>query len=361
MPTDLSKETISYSVDMADIRAYFNNGGVFYFVIYITEDGSKHRIYYASLLPFDLNPIVKQDKASHTFHLQRFPEGNNESIMNAFALFLDNRPKQMSIISNGLKSLDEMCRDGVEFDSFGFSLPNFGHRNPYDLTFIANSPIYLYAKPKGLDIDIPIEHFSHGIVSMTIQKPVMVNGEQYYPSYTETARSSKISIQIGHSFTLIGMEPGATSQKIQFKIKGTLKQRIADMKFFAAISEHRTITIAGRDFTINDFGSAERDFIDKTLRYYIDTQRMLDALGVNDDLDCDHMNDNDDKNIRNFISAVLYGRHIGLGQVDAQIAHGLFAIANLKIMIICRKDEQGYYSIDRFRSNLRARFSVSAQ
>lgn len=85
---------------------------------------------------------------------------------------------------------------------------------------------------------------------------------------------------------------------------------------------------------------------------------MLDALGVNEDLDCDKISDNDDINIRNFISAVLYGKHIGLGQLDTQIVQGLFSIANLKIMILCRRDDQGYYSVDRFDSTLKARFTT---
>lgn len=353
---DLTKNSISFQVDMSDIKAYFNGGGIFFFVIYINADGSKHSIYYASLLPFDLNPIVKIDKASHTFHLDRFPEGNNEEMMNAFALFLDNRPKQMPIITNGLQSFEEMCQKGIEFDSFMFSLPNFGRRNPYDLTFLANSPLYIYAKPKGLNIDIPIQRVSDSIVSMTIPKPIMVNGNVFYPSYNITSHGGKITARIGQSFTLTGLEPEASSQKINFKIKGTLKQRITDLAFFAAILDYGVITIAGKDLAINDFGDAERDFIENTKQFYTDTQRMLDALGVNEDLDCDKITDNDDKNIRNFISAVLYGKHIGFGQVDAQIVRGLFTIANLKLMIVCRRDEQGYYSVDRFTSKLKARF-----
>lgn len=354
--TDLSKDTVSFQVDMADIRAYFNGGGIFFFVVYINADGSEHRIYYASLLPFDLNPIVKMDKGSHAFHLNRFPEGNNEEMMNAFALFLDNRPKQMSIISNGLQTFEEMCRKGIEFDSFMFSLPNFGRRNPYDLTFLSNSALYIYAKPKGLNIELPIQRVSDGIVSMKIPNSVAVNGIEFYSSYVTTCHSGKITMRIGQSFTLTGLEEGATSQKINFKIKGTLKQRIADLAFFAAILDYGVITIAGQDLAIKDFGSAERDFIEKMQQFYLDTQRMLDALGVNEDLDCDKITDKDDKNIRNFISAVLYGKHIGFGEVDAQIVRGLFTIANLKIMIVCRRDDQGYYSVDRFTSKLKARF-----
>lgn len=356
--TDLTKETVSFQVNMADIRAYFNDGGIFFFVVYVNKDGSKHRIYYTSQLPFDLNPIVKMDKGSHVFHLTRFPEGNNEEIMNALALFLDNRPKQMSIITNGLQSFEEMCRMGIEFDSFMFSVPNFGHRNPYDLTFLSSSTLYIYAKLKGLNIDIPIQKVSDSIISRTIHKPVMVNGIEFYPSYVVTSHSGKNSVQIGQSFTLTGLEQGASRQKINFKIQGTLKQRIADLAFFAAVLDYGVITIAGKNLSINGFGDAEREFIEKTKRFYTDTQRMLDTLGVTKDLDCDKITDNDDNNIRNFISAVLYGKHIGFGQVDVQIIHGLFTIANLQMMIVCRRDEQGYYSVERFTSKLKARFDL---
>ena len=355
---DLTKETVTFQVDMDDIRAYFNEGGVFFFVVYISKDGDKYTIYYASLLPFDLEPIIKQDKKSHVFHLIRFPEGDNEKIMNAFSLFLDNRPKQMPIITNGVQTFEEMCKNGVEFDSFVFSIPNFGRRNPYDLSYLSNSTVYIYAKPKGLNIDIPIQRITESIVSMTLENPVYVNGIEYYPSYIVAGQSGKTTLQIGQSFTITGLEVGAVKQKINFRIKGTLKQRITDMAFFSALLTHGSFTICGHDFVVHDFGDAERDFAKKTHQYYLDTLRMLDALGVNEDLDCDKISDNDDINIRNFISAVLYGKHIGLGQLDTQIVQGLFSIANLKIMILCRRDDQGYYSVDRFDSTLKARFTT---
>ena len=299
---DLTKETVTFQVDMDDIRAYFNEGGVFFFVVYISKDGDKYTIYYASLLPFDLEPIIKQDKKSHVFHLIRFPEGDNEKIMNAFSLFLDNRPKQMPIITNGVQTFEEMCKNGVEFDSFVFSIPNFGRRNPYDLSYLSNSTVYIYAKPKGLNIDIPIQRITESIVSMTLENPVYVNGIEYYPSYIVAGQSGKTTLQIGQSFTITGLEVGAVKQKINFRIKGTLKQRITDMAFFSALLTHGSFTICGHDFVVHDFGDAERDFAKKTHQYYLDTLRMLDALGVNEDLDCDKISDNDDINIRNFIS-----------------------------------------------------------
>ena len=85
---------------------------------------------------------------------------------------------------------------------------------------------------------------------------------------------------------------------------------------------------------------------------------MLDALGVNEDLVCDGISKQDEQNINNFISAVLYGQHIGIGGLTEELTYGLFSISNLRILILCRKDDQGYYSVDKFSPALKARFTL---
>ena len=57
------KDNINYPAEVDDLKNYFKNGGVIYFVVGIKKKNSnQHQIYYSSLLPFDLKQIITQLK-----------------------------------------------------------------------------------------------------------------------------------------------------------------------------------------------------------------------------------------------------------------------------------------------------------
>ena len=55
----LNRKSITYPVEYKNLRNYFNNGGVCYFVIAISNDGEKASIFYNALTPIKLQPLLK--------------------------------------------------------------------------------------------------------------------------------------------------------------------------------------------------------------------------------------------------------------------------------------------------------------
>lgn len=74
----ISKKEIKYSADIADLVNYQKNGGVIFFVIYCNK--LSYKIYYASLLPIDLDNALngKKEQQFISITLKDFPK-NNES------------------------------------------------------------------------------------------------------------------------------------------------------------------------------------------------------------------------------------------------------------------------------------------
>ncbi|MCI8951544.1 MAG: hypothetical protein HFG49_16220 [Lachnospiraceae bacterium] len=54
---DFSTEIIKYPVSIIDLENYFYDGGVVFFVVYISNNGLKTKIYYACLLPIKIRSI----------------------------------------------------------------------------------------------------------------------------------------------------------------------------------------------------------------------------------------------------------------------------------------------------------------
>ena len=55
-----SKEKITYPVEVADLKVYFKGTGTIYFLVFMTEDGKKREIYYASLFPSKIKRYLQR-------------------------------------------------------------------------------------------------------------------------------------------------------------------------------------------------------------------------------------------------------------------------------------------------------------
>lgn len=55
-----SKEKITYPVDVADLKVYFKGTGTIYFLVFMTEDGKRREIYYASLFPSKIKRYLQR-------------------------------------------------------------------------------------------------------------------------------------------------------------------------------------------------------------------------------------------------------------------------------------------------------------
>ena len=77
-------------------------------------------------------------------------------------------------------------------------------------------------------------------------------------------------------------------------------------------------------------------------------KKMLDYLGVTEELLLNDLSENDEKNLRNFTRAVLYNRKIGFPNMEQEQFYGAFKIANLVIWIWAKRQSDGMYCIDNF-------------
>lgn len=75
--------------------------------------------------------------------------------------------------------------------------------------------------------------------------------------------------------------------------------------------EQGEFTLNGVTFPLNGVSLPDLQERKKTLEYCKDIKKMLDYLGVTEELRLNDLSENDKKNLRNFTGAVLYNRKIG--------------------------------------------------
>ena len=341
--------TITYSADVADLNNYYNDGGVIFFVIFVHIPMISGEIYYTSLLPYDLNSIMESVKSKKTYAIQlkRFPDDSVDEMTNIFMSFLSDRPKQMSIIGKDLPSLKRLEDSGVMIESLSFGSTVVGINQDSIESYIVSHDIYLYAKIKGTDIEIPVEKVSEASVTRQIDAPVKVKDKVFYKVYQIVYKKEMSYIQIGKSLS-IKINEEMQEATFDIKIKGSLRNRIRDLEFIISMAENHELTINRATMKINSIENEMTEELRKRYRYWSDVKQMLDVLGVKEDLDCDQLSDNDFKNIRNFVNTVLYNKEIVFPNMTENLHYGIFKISNLKVLLWYEKQSSGNYKIENY-------------
>lgn len=76
-------ETIKFDAEVADLRNYMLDGGVLYFVVYLSNSGEDHCIYYNTLTPEKLKTVLSECRDTQKkkrIVLERFPEDGDTII-----------------------------------------------------------------------------------------------------------------------------------------------------------------------------------------------------------------------------------------------------------------------------------------
>lgn len=341
----------TFSCSTVDLRNYYHDGGCIFFLVSVVPATGEHKIFYASLLVVDLNKILKSAKTqgSYAIRLNEFPKNDPKEIAHIFLSFTSNAHKQSSFIGKDLLSIEELERKGTKIESLTFNTSGLG-LDVRDLPhFISTHSFYLYAKPEGIDIEIPIDKITDAIVSNSVNGEIKVKNKTYFNSYTIQYVKGTPTIKIGNCLSLfLSQKEGKSS--LSFKPSGTLSEFIKDASFFLDILENREVSINGAKIFFDAPTTIDITSRRNSLSYYKDVKKTLDLLGVTEELLIDSISQQDEVNIRSFVEAILFNRKIGFKNMTEKVFYGPFKIANLVVWIWAEQNQEGKYSIENFFS-----------
>ncbi len=341
---NVDDERKNYSVKMSDIRNYLQDGGTIFFVVYITEEDEF--VYYCSLLPYELRNILKKygKQDSRTIYLKPFPK-KKKDVEELVFNFLRDRNMQRAAISAEIYTLEDIARNGMLNSlSFGYTTFDRNYRTPLDYFF--DHGMYLYAD-LPLGIKLPVQHIDHiDEASTEIEQDVYVDDTLFYHKYQVVYKKECEEICFGKCLTFVNPK-NEENGKINFKIQGTLKERINDLGFLIAALQAGGVIIRGQELPIfnvsleeiTQFNLPERI---ETLEYLKKVQSTLDVLHVKKDLDCDNMTKLDEYNLAQLVSAISDKNLIKLNNEGALF--GKYNIANIRLFVCAIKDkDSGLY------------------
>lgn len=341
---------ISFSVEISDLRNYFNECGVIFFVIYL-DNNDNHQIYYNLLTKLKIRRIIKgkENQKNVSISLEQFPMDNPAEFTDIFFNFA--KDMSLSPPKNDV-SLDDIMRKPIEgYDSLNFSYSGIMYKND-PLGYFLTHPTTLSLGNSALGIENPIDTVYIKKIIHSCNESIFVKDTVYYSSYKiERKGIDQFYLILGKSF-IFDLQTGACpSAKLHYGIKGNLQERIHDTKFFLDYLSTQEMMIGNESLKLlvnkDELKSIDIEYFKNSLELFESIASLLKKLNVCEPLDCDKISENDEETLIKLIYTVLNGRTI---RPDYEHKQYKLQIANIKILLSANKKDDGYYSITNFFS-----------
>lgn len=309
-----TKNEVSYSMDVSDLRNYLNDGGCLLFVVYIDPNNkTKHKIYFNTLTPVKLKKILKNIKKQKTksIRLKTFPFDSDKK-EDIFRNFYYDCKRQRSINANDYIDFDKIGKmKNIEEIRIPFS--SNSKSDPYKT--ILENEIYLYVKPKDFSTLIPVNALPKiNSISSLIDCNISVNNIIYYDKIKTIREIDGVTLCIGESLKLIFKDK---EDKFEISYESSDKARVLakDLEFNLKMMEAGYFKINDEELTIDKdkivYENYNTEKLNQNLAFAKDVVKVLDILGCDDDICLDDLDKKDMNYLNMLIDAFLYDKSIG--------------------------------------------------
>ena len=344
-----------FSVDVSDLKNYRNDGGVLFFLV-LMKSSDDYRIYFDSLLPFDLRDLIESagEQSSKTIKLSAFNHKYHDGIVHRLTDFLENREKQGQLLPN-VRSIEDLSNSPLPIDSMGFSITS----DSIDVTQIENEmlsyPHYIYAKPQYLDVPFAVEKLEFNKLVRVQKKPVEVDGELLY-DHIELVRTLGGIEKIRIGKRLVFQYPDKNQQErmiLHRDFGGTLKEYICDFKFILALAKNKAIKVGNQVLIDEDcrMDESHMQTLEQDLKQCEEVAKTLEKLNVQKDLDISSLSKTDWRFLKCLVDGILFGQPVPLS-LNGKSGAGTLKIGNITLYLVCEAlpSGQGFLIRDFFEN-----------
>lgn len=356
------KDTMTYSVSTKDLNNYLDNGGVIFFVVYMSSQGDQTEIYYCELLPVKIRMLLKDkgNQKNRTIYLHPFPKESHKK-ENLFFSFFDNSVKQASFARAKLPSLEEIDEAGnlesVCIAPIGCDI-DF---TDLQKTLVEND-VYCYAKIKGASVLQPIEMIPQSMhTSEFIYAPIRIGERQFYEGFTRIRTKGDLIIKIGTGIQINNIGKG--KPRIHYQEPEALCDIVKDLDFIICFSTNRMFTIEGtqQQVTITDDGIdvLHIEYAKKLLEKYQKIEKAFKKLKMDTGIKINSLTQEDKNNIIGLVRSFVDEKPF----VDKKQKIPAFAkmvVDNQEVVVAFRKEKEKdtYTILDFFDTTLNVQTKI---
>ena len=332
------------------MRQFLNEGGVVFFVVELSREAGEKRIFYNSLLPYDIILYLescKEGQKTKRIGLRQFPHDNDEKV-DIFVNFLQNREKQKAI--SGLKRIVPVEKIFTAKNLFNITV-SYSSSKAYGLPeYALGHDLYMYFTD-AVGVTFPIEHITNiSEVGSTSEATIICGRKHYHMDATRILRKGGCEYFFGKAFHLFTAEQQPRG-KFQFHLSGNLEERIRDCDFMLNLIQEGKFILKAADFELSmsiDNTDEDRHMrIETSLTCLRKIKSALEYMGNVIPLDFDTFSEEDLRKVNNLLIPSSKGISVSIDGMTEPRQAGVLSIGNLNLMVLGIQQSDGTYQIGR--------------
>ena len=298
----VNKNSITYPVDLDDLKLYSTEKGIVYFQIFLST--TKKEIFYSSLYPSRISDYIEEaDK-----------RGNVASISIPFYKLVKDPEKLFIIVKQFSEeakyqgsSFNPIVKDRIRSTDFErlteINLTVVGSTDIFDvLKRLSTGDICLKGKiDKNDKYFRPLEWHDKSIFysGREVKQSITINGIVYYDKYRCVVDSNQNIVL----YPSPNLELRITEGKFNFKTVSSLKELSNDAKFLLSLYSADSYYIQEQRFGITDQHIDEG--FERKLHFLVDLYNATEAIGISDRIIFNELTDDQYKSLVILINLYL--------------------------------------------------------
>lgn len=269
----LNKKRITYPVDLADLEIYYNDRGILYFEIFMTEDGKRVEIFYSSLFPSKIKTYL--EKASHKENKEMINIPFSKLQKDSESLYIIVKQFSTESRTQGFGS-GEIVQNMIMFKDMdkvtSITMTAVGAKNELEiLERLSTGDICFYGTTKENQIKVPLEWDENckSYFQKEVSQAISIDGEEYYDRYIITASSDQEFILKPSGNLFIEMTKG----KFHFKVQTGIAELRKDADFLLKLMKSTAFQVGNSLYPCRNL-EISKEF-EENLRFFIDLDDTL--------------------------------------------------------------------------------------
>lgn len=278
-----------YNVNVEDLRKYdtvFH--GVLFFCVAVGPEGGVpigKEVYYAQLLPHDINKILQTTSPGQKkvgVRLRPFPE-NPREITRLIMEFHDDQEKQLKAKVTGYGFLDETTELPEDVKSWNFSVRLFPGEQITDLPFLPEGP-YIYGEDAHGQLSVIGK--MNDVIGFGVGREAVVTSGNY--SHTTTVFTGQSTDGDFIEFDDIRIVLSERKARLDYTVSGGFRKRYNTVHFMREFRRTGELLVDGKkaiSAVIEEDGEAQNERLDTSFKMYSHAVETLDLLRIKADWD----------------------------------------------------------------------------
>lgn len=284
----LDRQRITYHVDLIDLEIYSKGGGVLYFEIFMSPDGKKKEVFYASLYPSVLKKYIdeKQEKLAKKKTRPKNPTlsivftrlGDNADVLYKIVKQFSIEKKKQGTGEVALVKDMIMAKDMDKVKSISATVVGIDDEFGFLKRFAAGD-ICFYGKTEGNPYERPIEWLKDAkfIMRKDVDQSISIENMLYYEKYEEERTSDGELVLIPSPNLKIDLSNG----KFYFKCKTGIKELKRDAEFLLGAMKATAFKINNTNFSYTNPTMPKE--LEDELNFYLDLDKVLSMIELDFD------------------------------------------------------------------------------